>query len=501
MKVLIARVNHETNTFSPVPTPLSAFGPEGAVFGDDALAANDGKRTAMAAYIDLARQHGAQMVTPIDASAYPSGRVDAHAYKIISDSIVEAAKGCDALLLDLHGAMVAETTDDGEGDLLERLRRQSPGIPIAVALDLHANVTEKMVRNADVIVSFKTYPHIDMYETGEHAGRLLFAKLAGKSQPVVAWHRLPLVSHTLRSDTNQGAMQRAVQAARKLEADGKVLAASVLAGFGLADIPFPCLSVVTVTENDPAAAQRAADDLARSIWNDRNGFCYDREPLSQSLQRGLELAANARRPVLLLDHGDNCMSGGTCDTMDVLQSALDNGLDGILAGLYCDPEAVDQMHRAGQGASVSLNAGNKRSLAHLGRNIAPVPLQGTVAALSDGWYTITGPTYTGQRVCMGRSAVLDIGKARLVLTERTHEPWDLGVFESLGQDPRAARFLLLKSRMYCRPVFVPISDGLVECDSPGATSADWSMFPYERRSRPLFPLEDAGAEEASYAQR
>src|SRR5690606_33698319 len=144
------------------------------------------------------------------------------------------------------------------------------------------------------------------------------------------------------------------------------------------------------------------------------------------------------------------------------------GMNGILAGLYCDEEAVASMHGAGVGARVTIPVGNKRSLAHLGRNADPLPLDGTVLALSDGWYTISGPTYTGQRACMGRSAVLDIGAARLVVTERTHEPWDLGVVESLGQDPREARFLILKSRMYCRPVFVPISACLVECDSPVA---------------------------------
>src|SRR3546814_14077291 len=112
-----------------------------------------------------------------------------------------------------------------------------------------------------------------------------------------------------------------------------------------------------------------------------------------------------------------------------------------------------------------------------------MPLNGTVLALSDGWYTITGPTYTGQRACMGRSAVLDIGAARLVLTERTHEPWDLGVFESLGQDPRQARFLLLKSRMYCRSAFVQISAGLVACDRPGVPRAAWSLVHFPRRER------------------
>ncbi len=498
MKVLIARMNHETNTFSPVPTPLESFGPAGPTYGADALKANLGKRTAMAAFIDMALQHGAEIVTPIDATAYPSRRVQAAAYEHIVNNIVSQATGCDALLLDLHGAMVAEQTDDGEGDLLERLRQAVPGIPIAVALDLHGNVTQKMVDNADVIVSFKTYPHVDMYETGEQAGRLLFAKLGNEADPVVAWRRLPLVTHTLRSGTQSIAMRRAVEAAQAAEARG-LGAVSVLPGFGLADIAYPCLSVVVVADGDQAAAQAVADEIAEQIWNERAAFTYDREPLAASLQRAKDIAQGADRPVLLLDHGDNCMSGGTCDTMDVLVAALSAGMEGILAGLYCDPEAVAHMHEAGCGAKVVLNVGNKRSLAHLGRDAHPMSLEGTVLALSDGWYTITGPTYTGQRACMGRSAVLDIGPATLVLTERTHEPWDLGVFECLGQNPGDARYLLLKSRMYCRPVFIPISAGLVECDSPGATSADWSMFPYSRRARPLYPLEDEGADISAYA--
>src|SRR5690606_11577971 len=306
----------------------------------------------MSAFIDLARQHGADMVTPIDATAYPSGAVEGSAYQHICDTIVAGAPGCDAVLLDLHGAMVAETTEDGEGDLLERLRACLPHAPIAVALDLHANVTPKMIQNADVIVSFKTYPHIDMYETGEHAGRLLFEQLAGKLRPVIAWHRLPLVSHTLRSATDATAMHAAVQAARAAEAKG-LLAVSVLAGFGLADIPFPCISVVAVADGDAAKAQQAADALASQIWRDREGFCYEGEPLDQSISRARTLGKSTSRPILLLDHGDNCMSGGTCDTMDVLSAALDQGLEGILAGLYCDPEAVDELHAAGIGARVS----------------------------------------------------------------------------------------------------------------------------------------------------
>ncbi|MBR8653839.1 M81 family metallopeptidase [Achromobacter sp. Marseille-Q0513] len=490
MKVLIARMNHETNTFSPVPTPLSAFGNDGPTYDAAAYEENKGKRTAMSAFIELAEARGADLVTPVSATAYPSGRVDGVAYRELCDRIVAAAPGCDALLLDLHGAMAVETTDDGEGDLLERLRQAAPGVPVAVALDLHGNVTQKMVDNADVIISFKTYPHVDMYETGEHAGRILFDWLAGGPRPALAWRRLPLMTHTLRSATAEGAMREAVQAARQAE-QGAVLGVSVLAGFALADIPAPCLSVVAVGAGEAgrAAAERAVAALADAIWANRDGFYYRSEPLADSLARAARLAEGADKPVLLLDHGDNCMSGGTCDTMDVLMAALDAGLTGIQAGLYCDPEAVAAMARAGVGATVELPVGNKRPIDAIGRAAAPVTLRGVVRALTNGEYVITGPTYTGQTACMGPSAVLDLGAAQLVLTSRTHEPWDLGVFESLGLDPRAARFVLVKSRMYCRPVFVPISGALVECDSPGVTSSDYGLFAYQRRQRPLYPLE------------
>ncbi|WP_434664861.1 M81 family metallopeptidase [Paraburkholderia sp. A3BS-1L] len=494
MKILIARMNHETNTFSPVATPLAAFGGNGPAWGEDAYRENKGMRTAMSAFIDAAEREGAQIVTPVSASANPSGPVAADAYAAICEAIVAAAPGCDAVLLDLHGAMVAEQTPDGEGDLLERVRATLPDAPIAVALDLHGNVTQKMIENADVMVSFKTYPHVDMYETGEHAARLLFARVKGRARPVLAWRRPPLLTSTLRSASADGAMHRAVEAARAAEAEG-MLAVSVLAGFSLADIPAPCISVVVVGDGDAAAAEAVAERIARQIWDERGEFVYRSPPLAESVAQAARLAQDAHdaegtgKPVLLLDHGDNCMSGGTCDTMDLLEAALAQGLTGMVSGPLCDPEAVAALIEAGVGARVTLGIGNK--LAREGAAPrAPFMATGVVRAITDGEYVITGPTYTGQRAYMGRAAVLDTGAATLVVTERTHEPWDLGVFESVGIDPRRARFLLLKSRMYCRPVFVPIAAGLVECDSRGVTGSDYGLFRYTRLERPVYPLDE-----------
>jgi microcystin degradation protein MlrC len=489
MKVLIARLNHETNTFSPVPTPLAAFGPDGPTFGAQAYRDNKGMRTAMSAFIDLAEAAGAELVTPVSASANPSGPVDARAYDALTQRIVDAAPGCDAILLDLHGAMVARSSADGEGDLLLRLRAAAPGVPIGVALDLHANVTPAMVENADVIVGFKTYPHVDMYETGEHAGRLLLDLLAGRGRPAMRWHSLPLMAHTLRSASYTGAMQRAIDAARAAEASGESLAVSILAGFSLSDIEAPCMSVIVVDAQSGERAQATADRIAAQMWNEREAFVYDSEPLADSVARAKQLAEGAERPVLLLDHGDNCMSGGSCDTMDVLQEALAQGLEGIGVGPLCDPESVAELIAAGEGATATVALGNKVSLAGIGRENAPVRLTGIVRTICDGEYVITGPTYTGQRASMGRTVLFDIGAARIVVTERTQEPWDIGVFACTGLDPRRERFLLLKSRMYCRPVFEPLAAALVECDSRGVTSSDYGLFPFGKVRRPVFPLD------------
>jgi microcystin degradation protein MlrC len=488
MRLVVARVNHETNTFSPVPTPLEAFDPR---WDEHARASAQGTRTAMGAFLDVAAELGADVSTPVFATANPSGPVEDAAYEAMSDAIVSAvAKGCDAVLLDLHGAMVTEGRDDGEGELLERVREAAPRVPVAVALDLHGNVTQRMIDHADIVVSFKTYPHVDMYETGERAGRLLARTLNRQIAPVMAWRRLPMMTHTLRVATASGAMQRCVQAAAKAEHDG-LLSVSVLPGFALADIPAPCLSVIAIADGDSAAASAVAERIAGQAWDDRAAFIYPGEPLSRSIARARDLDASSggSKPILLLDHGDNCMSGGTCDDMDVLAAALEQGLANILVGPVCDPEAVDRLIATRPGVRTSIAVGGKRALVKLGITKRPLMLEGSVRAICDGRFTVSGPTYTGQTMEMGRTVLFDAGAVRLVITERTQEPLDIGVFACVGEDIARARYVLLKSRMYCRPVFEPLARGVVECDSRGVTSSDFGLFPYRRLTRPVYPLD------------
>ena len=490
MKLVIAQMQHETNTFSPVPTPWEAFGNDGPFLGREAYSAMKDTRLPMAAFIDLAEAAQAHVVTPVAAWANPSGPVDGKAYDRICELICnEVAKGCDAVFLDLHGAMVvAERTDDGEGTLLEKIRAIAPKVPIAVSLDLHANVTERMVRNATAIAGYKTYPHVDQYESGHLAGSIVLRAMRGEVRPVMVWGNVPLLAQTLRQNTGESPMKDCVDAARAAEKDG-LLAATVFGGFQMADIHDAGLSVVTVADGDRARAEAACKAILDIAWMYKEQFVYRGEPLGQALAKAKAMAEKTGGPILLLDHADNCASGATQDTMYVLKEALRQGLTGIAVGPVRDPQAVAEMIKAGVGAKVTVKVGGKMDMPAIHVKGEPLELSGVVRAITDGEYTISGPQFQGMRCYMGRTAVLDTGVAEIVVTEKNQEPWDRGVFTSVGIDPERKRYLLLKSRMYFRPVFLPIAKGMVFCDSVGVGTSDWTQFEFKKLRRPIYPLD------------
>src|SRR6185436_4224487 len=283
MRLVAAMMKHETNTFSPVITDLERFCGRGLHRGEAVAAAWADTNTPTGAYLALARAAGAEIVTPITADAPPSGKVRREAYEAIAGPIVDAVEaGCDGVLLDLHGAMVAEHLDDGEGELLARIRAARPGVPIAVALDMHCNLTARMVENCDAMIGYKTYPHVDMRAVGERIGRVLLDQLAGRAEPVMAWGQTPLLAQTLRMGTADEPM-RALQArAAAAERDG-VLAATLFGGFPLADIADAGVSAVVVADRDRAKAAGLRDELLRLAWDARAEFVYRHRDLAATI--------------------------------------------------------------------------------------------------------------------------------------------------------------------------------------------------------------------------
>jgi microcystin degradation protein MlrC len=486
LRAVVAMMQHETNTFSPVPTPLERFGDGEPPRGEAVLRAYRGTGTGLGGFIAVAEAAGMEIVSPIAGNAAPSGRVQSGAYRVMCDAILDAVKaGCDVCFLDLHGAMVTEDTVDGEGELLARIRAVAPELPIGVSLDLHANLTDTIVDHCTALVGYKTYPHIDMFEAGEHAGQILLRTLAGEAQPVMAWGNCPLLAQTLRMGHEDQPMGPLIDLARKEEASG-LLAASVFGGFPLADFWNAGLSVVTVADGDRAAAESACQRLLEAAWRERHEFVFHGEPLADSVARAKELAEG---PVVLLDHADNSASGGTQDTVAVLREVLRQGLEDVAMFAICDPEAVTQMTQAGVGSDITLALGGKTHMPAIGLAGEPLEISGRVRALTDGEFVVTAAMGRGTVESMGRTAVLDTGPVQIVVISRHSEPFDLGCFRSVGIEPTHKKYLILKSRIHYRAGFRAIAKHELTCDGVGVTSSDNALFDFQHVRRPIFPLD------------
>ncbi|AQV98448.1 ABC transporter substrate-binding protein [Cupriavidus necator] len=499
MRFVIALMRHETNTFSPIATPLSAFNrgsTDGPLYGDDAVRACQGTNSAAAAFIDLVRRQGDEFVMPLMANAVPSGMVTAQAFESMAASIVDAVRaGCDAVMLDLHGAMVAEGYPDAEGELLARIRAAAPGVPIAVSLDFHANFSAALVDNATVIAGYCTYPHVDVYETGARAARTLMAALRAEASPVLLWRTLPMLTHMLRQTPRAQPMKDIMDRAMAAERDGEVLNASVFGGFPLADIPHTGLAVVIVADVARIEeGQRLLDQLCGMAWERRADFVFPIEPMEASIARARSLTQG---PVVLVDHGDNCGAGGPTDEMTVLGEVLRQGLEGVVAGPFWDPGAVAELIAAGVGQSVTLDVGGKTDMPALDIKGRPLRLTGRVQCITDGNYQVTGPMFTGMKLSLGRTVVLDVAGTLVVICEKPQEPFDTGVFTHAGIDLSRRKYILIKSRQHFRAGFEPIASEIVLVAGPGVCSSDYSQFPFRNLRRPIYPLEAHTALEAA----
>ena len=488
MNIVIAQMKHETNTFSPVPTPIARFAVGGPLplEGEEAIRAMRGTGSAVGAFIELAEGAGASIVLPVAGNAWPSGPVEDAAFEYMAERICDAAAaGCDAILLDLHGAMVTESFEDGEGELLSRLRRIAPQTPIAVALDMHTNLYQAIVESANVIAGYQTYPHVDVYETGLRAGKALMSMLSGKTRPAMAWGQRPMLPHVMRQSSLDSPNREIQARAIEMEKQG-ALCASLFVGFPHADIVNAGLSAVVVTDNDPALARRWCDELLDMAWRDRAKWVYEVEPLEQSFARAREMTA---RPVVLLDHYDNAASGGTMDTMKVLAGILESGLEDVAAFAIFDPAAVMEMQRAGKGARVRLKLGGRLDMPSLGLKGEPLEIEGTVKNLTNGQFRNRGPMSKGVLMDMGPTAVLDTGRVEIVVISRQQEPNDLECFASQGIDPTRKRYLMLKSRVHWRAGFGDLARAIVECAGVGVCTSDYSVLDFRRVRRPIYPLD------------
>ena len=492
-RIAIGGLHHETNTFAPLKATYEEFlqggGWPGIQRGQSFFTTFKGMNLPISGAIEVLAGHGHSLVPLVWAAATPSAHVTEDAYERILAPMLEdlrAAGSLDGIFLDLHGAMVTEHLDDGEGELLRRVRAVvGRKIPIVTSLDLHANVTEQMIDLADVMVAYRTYPHIDMADTGKRAAEVLHRLLSGSEKPRKALETLPfLIPLPWQCTMTEpgGAVYRDLE---RIERDTGVLL-SFTPGFPAADFQ-DCGGAIFGYGADPGRTRAAVQALTAAIAEREGEFAgtiYDADAgVAEALRRP------AGKPIVLADTQDNPGAGGSSDTVGLLEALVRAGAPKTALAVMWDPASAAAAHAAGQGATVTLDLGGKSGAP----GQRPFRASFVVEALGTGEFQGTGPMYGGAHMKLGPMALLRIGDVRVVTATRKVQAADQAIFRHLGVEPTTTRILALKSSVHFRADFAPIAQEILVVKAPGAMLADPLDFPFKRlrpgvRLRPLGPV-------------
>lgn len=486
--VLSAEISHETNTFSVRPTDLQAFRDRYLMDGPAAIAAKGSANTELAGLLDVARDHDWSVTHTISAGAGPGGRVTRAAFEtLVEPFLTEAAKGgWDGVFLILHGAMVTEDHEDGEGEILRRLRAIiGANLPVAVTLDPHANVTRAMCDLAQILVSFTTYPHVDVRATGRRTAELLHRTLLGEIIPRTHRAHRPMLEEANGGRTDIGPMIDRHALARAFEACKNVHAISINGAFPCADIAEVGPTVLVTGEGDPAPLQAIAEELAEDIWTRRH------EVLNTYLTAA-EAAEIARAwhpgggPLIIADYADNPGAGAYGDAPALLAALLAAGVQDACFGPMIDAQAAASLQAHAIGAEVAIEIGGRTAPDFGG---APLHVSGKVLWKGEGRFVGDGPILGGQERSFGPTAVLRVAGIDILVVSIAHQMLDLQQFLTFGIDPATKSVVALKSMQHFRAAFTPISGRIIVCDTGALCTLHYDRLPYVHVSRPMFPLD------------
>jgi microcystin degradation protein MlrC len=493
-RVLIAMFMHETNTFSILPTDRAAYEARSLLYGDDIVRKYAGTKTELAAFLDGARRHGWEAIPVIAADATPSGKLTRDVYEYVVDKILDginqaqAAGPLDAILLSLHGAMVAEHTFDGEGTLLGRIRALvGANLPVGVTLDLHANCTDAMAAHADIIVSYRTYPHVDHYEIASECVDLMARTLNGGIHPRTLVARGRQIDGVDKGRTTApGPMTEAIALVRGFMTDKRVLSASINCGFPWADIPEAGPTAVLVVDGDSPDFSALLQRAVQHLWDTRHRqtvrFFTAAEAVAIARAKG-----RAGAPVVLADFADNPGGGGYGDTPGLLRAMIEAKLENAAFSPFYDPGSAAQCHAAGAGKTIALKLGGKIDPAAFG---GPIEVRAEILKVFDGRLVMEGPMLAGVPFQLGPSAVVRVGGIDIVLGSRRVQNFDQQYFKAAGIEPRDRAVLGLKSMQHFRAAYAPIAGEIVVVDEGnGCCSERFGRLAYRHVRRPVFPLD------------
>lgn len=498
-RIAIGGFQHETNTFAPSKADYAAFeaggGWPGVQSGESIFGAVEGANIPAAGAIQALRAADHVLVGTVWAAASPSAHVTREAYERIADGMVKqlnAAGRVDGVYLDLHGAMVSEDHDDGEGELLARVRAAvGPRVPIVASLDLHANVTRRMFETVDAMVAYRTYPHVDMADTGARAARLLERMLKSGSRLAGAFRTLDYLTGLPSQCSFIEPCQALYAEIGKMETREDV-ALSFTPGFPMADFA-DCGMAVFGYGPERRTVEAAVERLRAAVADAEKDFALELHAPGDAVRRARARGAPGR-PVVLADTQDNPGAGGNGDTTGLLAALVAQNTEDAVLGLLIDPAAATRAHEAGRGATLGFSLGGRSKV----KGDAPFTGAFTVEQLGDGRFTCTGPMFKGFRMTLGPMALLRSRAApgvRVVIASKKCQAADQEMFRHVGVEPKNERVLALKSSVHFRADFQPIAREVLVVKSPGPALADPAEFDWRHlragvRLRPLGPVRE-----------
>jgi microcystin degradation protein MlrC len=481
-RIAVGGFLHETNTFAPTKAGYVDFvhggGWPAMVQGPEVLGTIRNINVGLAGFIEEAEINGWELVPSIFCAASPSAHVTADAYerivKVMIDGIRSAGQ-IDAVYLDLHGAMVSEHFDDGEGEVLRRVREViGQDLPLVVSLDLHANVTPDMVGYADALIAYRTYPHIDMADTGRATARHLALVLRTGQRFAKAFRQLPFLIPISWQCTTDQPTKGIYQKLAALESD-TIPTLSFAPGFPAADFP-DCGPSVFAYGKTQADADGAADQITAIIAGHEDDFDGRIYSPDEGVRYAMEIAKSTHKPIVIADTQDNPGAGGDSDTTGMLRALVRNKATKAAIGVIYDPASAKAAHAAGVGATVTLALGGKSGI----RGDAPYKETFIVETLSDGQFVASGPYFGGRAMDMGPSACLRIGDVRVVVSSHKAQLADQSMYRYVGIEPTEQSILVNKSSVHFRADFEPIAERLIICAAPGAMPADTADLPWTK---------------------
>jgi microcystin degradation protein MlrC len=480
-KIAFAGFSHETNTFSPLPTTYEIFVKRGGA-GRGLLERDDilklrGRRlnNGFSGFFEIADREGFQVEPLVFASATPSGTVEKEAFEQIADKIcaeLQEKGPFDGVYLALHGAMVTAGPLDGETELLRKVRAVVGDTPVVVSLDLHGNITEESIELSSAMVGYRTYPHIDIYETGQRCGEVMKHLLAEK--PLFkAYRLLPFIIPISSMNSHHDPARSLYALVGELQKEDGVVSVTFMEGFPPADIAHAGPSIFTYAETQELA-DRTAQVLYDAILARESEFKPNLMSVDAAVEKAIELSGSAQKPVILADVQDNAGAGSTSDTPWLLQALVEQDAQGAAVGLMYDPAAAEAAYQAGEGAEVTLGLGGK-----LTPGQQPFEATFKVEKLADGEFPATGPMGKGRITNLGKMAQLSIAGVRVVVSSVRTQALDQAYFRQVGIEPSEMKILVLKSSNHYRADFEPISSKILQVAAPAAMIDDPAEIPYQ----------------------